>query len=295
MTNPAAPRPFCAEVARAGGEPLSATASRVEQWLLVEYTGYWPYEPLDAPVFAGELREHLAAQLAALRPARLVLVKRRDRGDGVVRVLHGRTPERGGAFHRIELDRHRDLLDLDLTGRGRAPGEPVSHPLLLVCTHGIRDRCCARYGQALYRELARHTDQDWLWQASHVGGDRFAGNLVVLPEGLYFGRVGPEDAAPLFNAYRDGRIDLDRYRGRSCYPFPVQAAEHHVRRTARLTGIDDLRLVEVRREGSTFEVVLREEATGARHEVVVVAEHGEPTFLTCKAREPRRPLRFVVR
>ena len=27
----------------------------------------------------------------------------------------------------------------------------------------------------------------------HVGGDRFAGNLVCLPEGLYFGRVGPEE------------------------------------------------------------------------------------------------------
>ena len=66
---------------------------------------------------------------------------------------------------------------------GEGPGEPLGHPLLLVCTHGIRDRCCARYGQELCRNLHGLAPDGWVWQASHVGGDRFAGNLVVLPEG----------------------------------------------------------------------------------------------------------------
>jgi DNA-binding CsgD family transcriptional regulator len=39
----------------ARNEPLAATASRIEHWLLVEYPGYWPYDPLAASIFAGRL------------------------------------------------------------------------------------------------------------------------------------------------------------------------------------------------------------------------------------------------
>jgi hypothetical protein len=291
---PGPPRPFCAETAREVGEPLAATASRIEHWLLIEHTSYWPYEPLDAAVFAGPLREHLAAQLDALPRARLVLVKqpgrRRDRG---LQVVHGRTTEAGEQFHRIEVETHAALLDLDLT---TPVGEPLEHPLLLVCTHGIRDRCCARFGQTLLRELLREADPDWVWQATHVGGDRFAGNLVILPEGLYYGRVGQDDIAPILASHQAGRIELPRYRGRSCHPFAVQAAEGHVRRVTGLAGIGDLRFLSARRDArERFTVELLAEPAAMVHEVEVGVELGEPALLTCKAVEPQRPRRYVVR
>src|SRR5205823_14758202 len=55
-----------------------------------------------------------------------------------------------------------DLLDLDLT----SPGEPVAHPLLLVCAHGKHDRCCARLGRPLYEALAEQAEEGWVWQCS---------------------------------------------------------------------------------------------------------------------------------
>ena len=64
-----------------------------------------------------------------------------------------------------------------------------------------------------------------MWQSSHIGGDRFAGNVVFLPEGLYFGRVEPAEAWPVLDEYLAGRIDLAHYRGRSAYSFAEQAAE----------------------------------------------------------------------
>jgi hypothetical protein len=267
----------------------------VDSWLLVEYGGYWPYEPLDAAPFAGATREHLARQLAAHRPARLLLVKRPGgrRPDGPIEVVHGRTTERGGRFRRLELDSYQELAELDLSEQG---GEPVRHPLLLVCTHGIRDRCCARYGHSLHRELLRQADPEWVRQVSHVGGDRFAGNLVVLPEGLYFGRVAREDVEPLLSAYAAGRIELATYRGRSSYPFPVQAAEAHVRRDEELTGIHDLRLVSARRDArDRFTVQLEAVPTATLHELEVGVELGEPVLLTCKSDEPRPPRHFIVR
>lgn len=296
-----APRPFCAESARAAGESLAATASRVEHWVLVEYGGYWPAEPLDAAVFAGSLREHLAAQVRRLRNGRLLLVKRprRARTDGVT-VMVGRSAERGSGVRRIEVEGHPDLLDLDLETALRDGGGPawesVEHPLLLVCTHGVRDRCCARYGQALLRAAHRHADPEWIWQTTHVGGDRFAGNLVLLPEGLYFGWVEGGRAKEVLDAYRAGRIHLGCYRGRSCHPFPAQAADAHVRAATGLDGLFDLRLLGGRTTGEgTWTVELLAEVAGVVHEVDVVREHGEPTFLTCKSDVPRGPRRFAAR
>ena len=293
MTAPA-PRPFCSEAGRGEGEPISATASRVETWLLVEYAGHWPYEPIEASCFAGRLREHLTAQLAVLPRSRLVLIKRPGRrAQPGIKVVLARTTEAGSELRELAVARFPDLLSLDLAAW---PGRPLEHPLLLVCTHGIRDRCCARYGQATLRQVVNHADRDWVWQASHVGGDRFAGNLVILPEGLYFGRVGDDedDASRILDEYRAGRIELSRYRGRSCHHFAVQAAEGHVRRATGITAIGDVRLQAARREASDrFTVELR--APDTLHEVEVAVEHGAPALLTCKSKQPQRPRRYVVR
>jgi hypothetical protein len=292
----AGPRPFCAEVSLARGEPLGATASRIEHWLLVEYGGYWPYEPLDAAVFAGTLRDHLQEQLARLPRSRLLLMKRpgRARRDRVT-VAYGVTRERERRLYSLTIDAHPDLLDLDLAaalnGEGDHPGAPVDHPLLLVCTHGIRDRCCARYGQPLCR-AAQAAEPGWAWQSTHVGGDRFAANLLVLPEGLYFGRVDAEALPPLLRDYRAGRVALDWYRGASCYPMRVQAAEIALRRTTGLRGFYDLRFAG--RENGR--VRMRAEVAGDVHEVEVAEEvDADAAFLTCKAERPRRARRFVGR
>ena len=299
MTATTSERPLCADESARRDEPLTATASRVEHWLLVEYGGYWPHEPLDAAVFAGGLRSHLEAQLARLPRSRLLLVKRlgpegrlrRDR----VRVTYGYTRERERRLFWLELDAHPDLLDLDVAAAlldgAPHPGEPLEDPLLLVCTHGTRDRCCARYGQALFR-AAHRAEPGWSWQASHLGGDRFAGNLLALPEGLCFGRVSPAAFAALLRDYLAGRIELESYRGTSCYPMDVQAAELAVRRATGLTGFYDLRFAG--REGGR--VRLLAEVSGDLHEVEVVERRSETdALLTCKAERPRRTRHFVAR
>ena len=302
MADPAsADRPFCSEVSASHGEPLAATASRVEHWILVEYAGYWPYDPLDATIFAGGLRAHLTRQLERLPRSRLLLVKRPGRtAREHVRVVYGSSPERGGVFRALTLERYPDLLGLDLAGallgEAPSPGEPLEHPLLLVCTHGKRDRCCARRGQVLSAALAGRAPDDWVWQATHVGGDRFAGNLVCLPEGLYFGRVGRRDSARVLERYLEGAIELDFYRGRSCHSFPVQAAERAVRLRAGLTGFHDVRALTVSRiESERWRVRLLAELAGEEHEVDVGVERGPAEYLTCRSEDPRRPRLFVAR
>ncbi|MEX2464768.1 MAG: sucrase ferredoxin [Gaiellaceae bacterium] len=287
---------FCAEVSNACEESLAATASRVDHWILVEYRGLWDRDVLGGSLLSEELKAHLRDQLGQLPHSRLLFVKKpelRRKGRGLVYFGSSRPGEE--RFFELQFERHDDLAALDFVGALRGaetPGVPVEHPLHVVCTHGKRDRCCAKYGRPLYDRLCRETNSAWVWQSTHVGGDRFAGNVVCLPEGLYYGRVEEEDVRPLLDAYEAGEVWLDGYRGRSGYTFAVQAAERAVREATRVAAIDGVELVGVRaRPDQGWTVQLR--AGRTLHEVDVVAERAEEAvYLTCGSVTPQHARRY---
>jgi hypothetical protein len=296
---PSAPRVFCSELSQANGESLAATASRIDHWLLVEYRGLWARDELGGSLLPRAVKEHLRAQLARLRRSRLLFVRRSERrGRAGLAVFYGRTAEREPWFRSLEIEAHEDLVDLDVAAAldGAAPphGRPLEHPLLVVCTHGKRDPCCARSGRPLYEGLREAADENWVWQSTHVGGDRFAGNLVCLPEGVYYGRVTRLGALEVLAEHLVGRIALAKYRGRCCYSFPVQSAEREVRRRTGLRGIGDVLVDAVERVADdAWRVRLLAGATP--YEVDVSAEQGELTRLTCASPTPKSPRRYVVR
>ncbi|HSS74374.1 MAG TPA: sucrase ferredoxin [Gaiellaceae bacterium] len=280
-----ATREFCRDVALENDEPLAGTASRVDHWILIEYRGLWGRDVLPGSGLSDQIKRRLREQASARPHTKLLFVRRTDRrGRPELRVMWGSSPERGGQLFHADVDEHEDLLELDLT----APGATLPHPLLLVCTHGKHDPCCARQGRPLYQALSELAEDDWVWQVSHVGGDRFAGNVVVLPEGLYYGRVGPGEAWTVLDEYLARRIDLDHYRGRSSYSFPVQAAERAVRAEAGLFGLDDLEL------GAERPVVVFR-GGGRLFEVDVTASLGALSYLTCASESLRRPRHFAAR
>jgi hypothetical protein len=278
--------PFCAEVSLENGESLAATASRVDHWILIEYRGLWGHDALAASGLSKEVKAHLSEQRDARRNTKLLFLRRPHRRDHpTLAVFWGSSAGAAPRLYHAEIEAYDELLGLDVTAAGRVL---IDHPLLVVCTHGKHDRCCARYGRPLYKALEEQAEDDWVWQASHVGGDRFAGNVVVLPEGLYFGRVEPGDAWSLLDEYLAGRLDLDRYRGRSAHTFSEQAAEIAIRRTTGLRGLDDLELVE--HDGAH----VRFRAGSRMFDVGVVYEPGELTYLTCNSETLRRPRHYAV-
>ena len=108
--------------------------------------------------------------------------------------------------------------------------------MFLVCTHGKRNVCCARLGGPLAQTLAtRHPGQ--VWETTHVGGHRFAANLVILPHGLYYGPVGVAEATAAIDAYQRGTVTAVRYRGRAGQPRPTQEAEHEALARAGSLGV----------------------------------------------------------
>ena len=256
---------------------------------MIEYRGLWAHDAIDGSTLSAALKAHLGRQRARFPQSRILFVRgaERRRRDGLV-VFVARTTETERELRRLEVEHYDDLLDVELA----TAGEAIDHPLFLVCTHGKHDRCCAKYGRPLYHAVREQVEEEWVWQSTHVGGDRFAGNLVALPDGVYYGRVAPSDAWPLLECALKGQIHLPRYRGRSCHSFPVQAAERAVREQTGLRGVADVRLLRLDRDGEHWAVEL--EAGGADFTVEVRREEGEPTHLTCSTEALRRPKRYVA-
>jgi hypothetical protein len=235
---------------------------------------------------------------------RLVLVRRPGRATGTpgIHCFFAHTGPSDPMLEQVRFERLEDVLDVDLEplarGRPTGAGSLALRALHVVCTNGARDPCCAERGRPLARSLLRHLDEpDSVWEVSHIGGDRFAGNLVCFPHGLYFGRVEPEDGPRVARAYESGRIDLDHYRGRSCYDFAVQAGEHALRIRHGITGVDDLVLTEhVRRADGALGLAFdRLDRPGQRLRVAIrVRRADEARPLTCHATRTNRPPLYEV-
>lgn len=279
-------RPFCSDVSRENGEPLGATASRIDHWLIVEYRGLWGPDALRASGLSDQVKEALREQVHARPRTRLLFVRRPDRrGRAELRAYAATSREGEESLRCASFASYEDLRTIDLA----SAGELLERPLFLVCTHGKHDPCCARYGRPLFEALAEQVEEEAVWQTTHIGGDRFAGNLLCLAGGVYYGRVERKDAGRVLDAHLDDTIELKHYRGRSCYSFAAQAAERDIRERTGLLRLDDLRLVS--EQGLQIAFADRE---GRVHEREVSLELGPEDYLTCTATEMHRPRRYIV-
>ena len=296
----------CAARSLAHDEPLLGTASRVRRWVLLEEPGPWGRTALRD----SRLPDEVAASLRRLAQAPMtkVLLVRRPHRSAADRptpraLLVAASHHHGGAERRARLDDPAERLGLqaELEAFVRDGTEPESltadspedGPQLLVCTHGRHDTCCAELGRPLAAALAEVAPSQ-TWEVSHVGGDRFAGNVVVLPTGLYLGRVPPALAGDLVATLRAGDLPLPYLRGRSTYGVTTQAAEILVRQRLSATGASDLGLVGHDVDGDRTVATFRR-LDGSRVVARVRGGHRADGWrLTCDGERDGRPHEFVL-
>lgn len=283
----------CSTASRARTEPLWATASTVETFLLIEERGPWGPHVLQSRRLPDGVRVSLRAWQRRLG-VRPLLIRRPGRFVATTtRVFVANT--RYGWVQTTELDDLAEVSALDLTGaRGKdGVGLPAhDEPVLLVCTHGRHDPCCAERGRPVAAALAGRWP-DLVWEASHLGGDRFAGNLVVLPRGDYIGGLGPRTAPEVVEEYLAGRLVPAFHRGRSSQPWVVQAAVHAARVETGATGLEEVVVRRLSGAGAEWTVGLA--VAGRRYEAVVTVLAGEPVRLTCHAGAATSPPGYDVR
>jgi hypothetical protein len=274
----------CSAAGLERGDSLAGTASTVKSFLLVENPGPWGVDALRDNRLPAEVKERFreATTRARVRPLLIRRYHRRAPRTGF-RVYAARAGLDDSWLQTAVLDQPQDLLDLDLDalGAGRSPAlVPTDDVLFLVCTHGKHDACCAEKGRPVAEALST-AYPDQTWEVSHIGGDRFAGNALVLPYGLYLGRLEPDSAVKAASDVLSGRLPLDVLRGRSCLPMPAQAAEIALLRHLGETAMAAVRVQGVRRDRELTVVDLA--TAEGRWTITVRTDAAEDVRLTCRA------------
>ncbi len=275
----------CSAISLDLGESLRGTASTVVDWLLVEEPGPWGRRALRDSRLPSVVAAHLRVQ-SRLHRVRVVLIRRHGRHvqEGIrVYAAHAGVDARW--LERAHLPGPEALLDVELSpmhgGNRLGLGIEQAEPVYLVCTHGRHDVCCSERG----RPVANVLDQafgDRVWEVSHIGGDRFAPNVVCLPAGVYLGRVAPDDAVDVVSRFDRGEITRENYRGRCAYGFAIQAAESFLREELDAFGLDEVVLLGRTRMRDQGDIARFRVRAAGTYSVVVEIEHpGPERAITC--------------
>ena len=227
----------CADASDQRIEPMLATASQVRGWVLVEVRGAWGEDAIHRSALAEHVPADWKDQLKR-RHVRAVCIRshlRTQAPDVRLYVCGVRRPGQGTAplwtrdvRSLADVVAAMDDLRLHRLHRDEAAGwRRAEQRIILVCTNGRHDQCCANRGRPVIRALRDTRWADQVWECSHIGGDRFAANVVVLPDSIYFGRVEPDSVVSL----------LEASRRRPDRPRPGSAAARRCRSPSRRWSI----------------------------------------------------------
>ncbi len=281
----------CAAAAEERGDALPGTAFPHARVLLVHQPGPWGPRGLAESRCDPEIARRIdgAAASAGMRLQTIRRPGKHEVGKPADGYLFGIADTRPDVAN-VSWWRADDLAEIaDELERGaprRPPLAVETAPIFLVCTHGRHDACCALRGRPLAQALHR-VRPGRVWETTHLGGDRFAANLLVLPTGDLYGRVPPAAAADLADRVDSGLVIPALMRGRIGMPPVVQAALVYAHETLAIAERRALTVVSVERvHGDVGRATLA--TPHGTVDVTVAVETGPAAQLTCRGPEGAR-------
>jgi hypothetical protein len=238
----------------------NGTAARATFFIALEQSGPWGRDAATESHLPAAVGRSLS-QACSERGGRLSLIRRPGRHpDAAHHAAHHAAHAAYLAWSgdapwllQLSVTDPATLLDLDLDALARgdrdavlatAPGAVPAEPILLLCTNGRRDVCCAVRGRPVALDAsAAHPGR--VWEASHTGGHRFAPTGVLLPHGATLARLDAATSAAVLTDAGTGHLPRSvlgplHDRGRSPLSGPHQAAESWVRHHAGVTDLTAL-------------------------------------------------------
>jgi len=202
---------FCSRLSQAAHEPFAGTGVQARAYVFLPVAKrHWRDRALNR-LWASE------AELAAIQAAQRAGVSTRlynPNAEAAPALVHAADAAPDGLAPLLDVVRRR--WRIDSTGSAR----------LAICTHGTRDRCCAKFGFATY-QAARRLYEAGLSpfapiECSHLGGDRFAATGIFFPSGSMYAHMDAVDLERLCATEAAGRLEPTHYRGRVFEPPLVQ-------------------------------------------------------------------------
>ncbi|WOP18208.1 sucrase ferredoxin [Raineyella sp. LH-20] len=229
------------------GEQAAGTAAEAVCWVVLEQDGPWGAKAATQSRLDPQVGARLDAAVSAVG-GRFALMREPgahpDRHLASRRVIVSGGPADRPWLVRGTVAAPERLLELPVdTLADPTPDRLLAalpelaadpRPVLLVCTNGKRDQCCALDGRPL-AAIAHRAAPGRVVETTHLGGHRFAPTATVLPYGVSYARLDQTSIVAALHAADLGRIpaglaDAAHYRGRSCLQRPQQAAELAQRR-----------------------------------------------------------------
>ena len=293
MHNPA-PDVYCAAINQS---PIMATAPVNRYWVFLEYGGAWGNDVLPDSDLPEEIKTGIREMMRARPGGTLLFIKKERRlSSGGLRLFVA-VPELGNPrLYARDLDSYEAVAGLDLDGAlSDSPDwQPFlsEEPLVLVCTNGKRDRCCARFGLPVYQNLASGAE-DWdVWQCSHLGGHKFAPTALLFPTGMCLGRLDPATCVDTVGDFLRGNLHAAHFRGLPVLARPGQAVLHFLLENNPELKIADLVKVEgtVAEDRHSFDIRFGD---GSAFQVMLTVEKlAEEEMESCSKNKWVNPLRF---
>ena len=271
----------CAVSARDRQDPLIGSAPQARRWLLIEHQGPWAVDALAGSRLSSEVLE-LLTRTAQEQGARPLLIRRPGRSGGAGPRAWAVSYEEGvtawGSWSTDDdLRAAAAALSLPAPPADALPGE-----ILLVCAHGVHDACCAIRG----RPVAAALGTEWpaaTWECSHVGGDRFAPNVVLLPDGVYYGLLDAANAVDTVRRHLAGEVVVPFLRGFSRAAPPAQAAIAAVHERYGPFPADHVQVLDLEYASPGRWRVELAARGGGHWRATVTSSRRPPARLTCRA------------
>ena len=285
--------PSCSALSIEVNEQLYGTAPLTEVWIALEYPFPFGGKALEESTIPDAVRAYLIKIQKSFPATRLLLI-RQEKPNPEMRAFVGLSSILPPRLYEFHLSNYEELLKLDfaslLSGQVEWSGNFRDKPLFLVCTNGKRDPCCVQWGYPVYSAMAKQA-ADLVWQTSHLGGHRFAANVICLPHGIYYGRVRPEQATSLMSDYQNSRLSPQNYRGRAQYASEVQAAEYYLLAKTSNLDVDGFQLRHSRQiTPNRWEVTFNSVADGIQYFLIITANNSAFTnYESCSTPEKRSP------
>lgn len=222
MTNE---RTYCSDLSRAANETMLGTADPVDVWIMVEYQSVWKPKAILDNDLPRSIQEWLELSQDRCRDEGLKprpqFIRRPQCETNTTTVM----VYRDGHLNVRECSSLDEIVDIDVLSDESF--ELSLEPQYFVCTNGQRDLCCARYGLPTFKKLSDIVGNR-VWQTTHLGGHRFAPNVLVLPQGVLYGRVVVEEVNEFLEQTELGSLSRAHVRGRSAFNPLAQVAEQVV-------------------------------------------------------------------
>lgn len=219
---------YCSVAAESRNEEIFATASYCQFFMLVGYKDPFPYSPPKAYLAETTSWYLQLIKEVKLRKGKLLLIRTDEPVIYYVDHFNSR---------HFAVDYSKEGFNTGLLWNHKAV-KWQEEDFFLVCTNGKRDKCCSLRGMPAFKAFKKFENQYKVFQCSHVGGDRFAANIVHMPSGVYYGWVTESDVPAIIDATENNSVLLKNFRGRAIQNLIRQAADYFLRKEFQILTIE---------------------------------------------------------